>query len=121
MSNDDQKPPVKPPFTQAPPPGQGQPYVQEPTGLSAMIPDKNTPALISYYLGLFAIMPCFGLAFGPIAFVKGRQALADEKANPQIKGGTHAKVGIGCGAIGFIFNLLIVALAIAIALSSKKS
>ncbi len=119
MSNDDQKPPVKPPsFAQAPP---GQRYEQAPEGLSALIPDKNTPALISYYLGLFAIMPCFGLAFGPIAFVKGRKALADEKANPQIKGGTHAKVGIGCGLIGFVFNLAMLALFIAILVSSKKS
>jgi len=90
------------------------------TIIDTMIPSKNTDALLSYYMGLFAIIPCVGLFIGPASLVFGSRALKSLKANPTIAGGTHAKVGIGCGSVGLLFNLLIVAFAIAIAVSSAK-
>ncbi len=115
-------PPVAPPVTSglpdmSQPPG---PMAPAPTFLDRLIPGKNQNALISYYLGLFSIFPCLGLPMGFIAIRNGRLALAAAKADPSVAGGTHAKIGIGCGAIGFLFNLFwIVVLTIAFTFGRK--
>ena len=73
-----------------------------------MIPTKNGEALISYYLGLFSIFPFFGLFMGAVAIVKGRAGLKRVASEPGLPGKTHAYVGLGCGTVGFLFNLAIV-------------
>jgi hypothetical protein len=115
-------PPVAPPqnipqYTAGPPGAQ-----QSPGFLDVMVPDKNGDALLAYYLGLFSIFPVAGLIMGPIAFTKGRSGLRKYKATPAIEGRTHAKVGIGCGWCGFLFNVLFVGLILmAIFASATKS
>jgi len=82
-----------------------------PSGIvSTFIPADNGHALLSYYLGLFSIFPVFGLIMGFIAMRSGRIALKAVKETPGLGGATHAKVGVGCGAVGFVFNLLIILL-----------
>lgn len=86
-----------------------------------LIPTKNGAALLSYYLGLFSIIPCAGLAMGVIAFISGRKALQAIKDTPGLPGATHAKVGIGCGSVGFLFNLAIVVFALALLFFGKQA
>jgi hypothetical protein len=62
-----------------------------------IIPYKNPPALIAYYLGIFSGLPMIGLPVGIVAFVLGIMGLKDRKRNPAIKGSAHAWIGIGCG------------------------
>ena len=90
--------------------------------VETFIPSNNGNALLSYYLGIFSIIPCFGLVMGIVAFITGRKALKTIKDDPRIKGGTHAKVGIGCGLIGFVFNAIIMSIALAVFIEemSKK-
>ncbi len=109
MNDEDPKaPPVHPPSNMAPPPMFAQSSSN--SFVDTLIPTKNVDSLKAYYLGLFSIAPLFGLIIGPIAFLAGRRALRAVKADPKLPGKTHAVVGIGCGWIGFIFNLLIVTL-----------
>lgn len=61
---------------------------------SGMIPYKNGKALLSYYLGLFSILPAIGMVLGIIALVLGVKGLSAAKAQPQIKGKGHAWAGI---------------------------
>jgi len=104
-------PPVQP-QNWAQPPVQQRPDPVDPTG--GLIPLKNPKALTSYYLGLFSIFPLFGIVLGRIAMSMGLQGLKLEKAQPQVKGGTHARIGIGCGALGFLMNLAFIILFIAL-------
>ena len=47
--------------------------------LAGMIPYKNPPALIAYYLGLFSLLPgCFPI--GIAAFIFGLKGLQDRKS-----------------------------------------
>lgn len=62
-----------------------------------MIPLKNPMALSSYYIGLFSLLPFIGLLMGISAVVLGILGLKAARANPAIKGVTHAWVGIICG------------------------
>ena len=125
MSNDDvpKPPPVQLPYDMSQPPVQSGPTDQAPAPpsvIDTLIPSKNGHALLSYYLGLFSIFPLFGLVMGAIAVRSGRIALKAVKENPGLAGSTHAKVGIGCGAIGFLFNLSIVLLILGILLFGQN-
>ena len=50
---------------------------------SVVIPYKNAPALIGYYLGIFSLIPCIGgvLALGAVPL--GIVGLRNARANPQ--------------------------------------
>jgi hypothetical protein len=77
--------------------------------ISGLIPYRNASALTAYYLGLFAILPVVGLGLGIAALVLGIRGLQQAREFPESKGKAHAGIGIGCGALGLLFNLLIVA------------
>jgi hypothetical protein len=66
-----------------------------------VIPYKNVPALMAYYLGVFSVIPCFpiGLA-GVVLGIKGLQMA---KQKPEVKGKVHAWIGI---LVGGFFGLL---------------
>ena len=74
-----------------------------------LIPYKNPPALIAYYLGLFSLFPCLGAVLGLTALVLGIIGLRRRNANPAIKGSVHAWIGI---IMGGIFGLLWTAVSI---------
>jgi hypothetical protein len=94
------------------------PAAPAPTGvLDTLIPAQNGDALTSYYVGLFSILPLFGLAMGPFAIAKGRNALRLVREQPGVAGKTHARVGIGCGALSLLFNVLLTLLILAAILS----
>jgi hypothetical protein len=119
MSNEEPTPPpLNIPPNMSEPPGPARP---QPGFADKLIPTKNGAALLSYYLGLFSIFPCLGLVMGVVAFISGRKALQAIRETPGLPGSTHAKVGIGCGAIGFLFNLVIVIFILGILVFGKPS
>jgi hypothetical protein len=74
-------------------------------GISTIIPYKNAPALIAYYLGIFSLIPCTGLITGIIAFILGLKGLKNVKEHPEAKGKVHAWIGILCGGFFALLNL----------------
>lgn len=62
-----------------------------------IIPYKNAPALIAYYLAVFSLIPCLGLPLGIAAVVLGIMGLQKRKANPAISGTAHSWIGILLG------------------------
>jgi len=75
--------------------------------ISTLIPYRNTPALISYYLGVFSIIPCLGLPLGIAALILGIRGLKLASQNPNAKGKAHAIVGIICGSVFGLIYLLV--------------
>jgi hypothetical protein len=71
--------------------------------VQSFIPYKNMPALISYYLGIFSILPCVGAIMGPIAIFLGIKGLKLANQHPEARGKGHAITGIICGSL---FGLL---------------
>jgi hypothetical protein len=78
--------------------------------LETVVPIKNGPALLSYYTGLFSLFPVFGLPLAIVAIISGRRGLSNAKANPQLHGKAHAWIGLACGWLFGLFNLVLVGL-----------
>lgn len=72
---------------------------QEGDSTGGVIPYKNVPALLAYYLGLFSLFPCLGLFLAVPAFVLGIMGLRKRKQNPAVKGSVHAWIGIVMGGL----------------------
>jgi len=80
------------------------------SALGGLIPYKNSYALIAYYLGIFSIIPLFGIFLGITAFILGLKGLQFAKKNPEAKGKAHAWVGILVGGFfgfGYLVAILI--------------
>jgi hypothetical protein len=71
--------------------------------VSGLIPYKNPPALIAYYLGLISLFPCLGILFAIPALVLGIMGLRKRAENPEVKGSVHAWIGI---VLGGLFTLI---------------
>jgi hypothetical protein len=69
--------------------------------VSAVIPYKNVPALISYYAGVFGLLTCFifgvGGLFGILPIGLGVFGLVTASKNKDAHGRLHAWIGIGLG------------------------
>ena len=86
--------------------------------MSQVVPYKNPKALIAYYLGIFSLIPCFGLLLGAAAFILGILGLKAAKEHPEAHGKVHAWVGIILGGLCAAGNLIGLALVI-VGASSK--
>jgi hypothetical protein len=75
--------------------------------VSTVIPYKNMPALISYYLAVFSLIPCLGIPLGLAAVVLGVIGLKRARHQPEVRGKVHAWFGIILGGL-FGFGYLIV-------------
>ena len=75
--------------------------------LSGLIPYKNPPALIGYYVSIVSCFPFLGLLLGPPAIVLGIIGIRRRKAEPQRKGLAHAWIAISFGIIGTCLNLFL--------------
>ena len=64
-----------------------------------VIPYKNVPALLAYYLGLASLLPCIGIFFAVPALVLGIIGLRKRAQNPAVKGSVHAWIGIVLGGL----------------------
>ena len=81
-----------------------------------VIPYKNPPALIAYYLGLFSLLPFIGLLLAIPAFILGILGLKKRAKNPAVKGSIHAWIGIVMGGLmTLIWGVLLAALIFAAA------
>jgi hypothetical protein len=76
--------------------------------IETLIPYRNALALVSYYLGVFALIPCAGLVLGPGALVLGIMGLSYRKKNPTAGGTAHAIVGIVLGSLVLLAHLALV-------------
>lgn len=86
-------------------------------GFGGMIPDKNPSALMSYYLGIFSIIPCLAIPMGIGAVVLGLKGLKLVKERPEVRGRTHALVGIIAGGLFALVNIgLLAAVAVGVGL-----
>jgi hypothetical protein len=85
---------------------------------ATLIPYRNKPALIGYYLGVFSLSACIpilgivGVGMGIAALVLGVKGLRNVKANPTAKGTVHAWIAIVCGTLFSLAGLAINALVI---------
>ena len=68
-------------------------------GIATLVPYRNMPALIGYYLGVFSLIPCLGLPLGIAAVVCGIFGLKKNQKEPTAKGKAHAWVAIVLGAL----------------------
>jgi len=75
-----------------------------------VIPYKNPPALIAYYLGIFSLIPLLGFFLGIASIILGIVGLRKRSRNPVIKGSVHAWIGIIMGILVIGGHLLMVAL-----------
>lgn len=75
-----------------------------------LIPSRNVPALIGYYMGIGSLLPIplLGLGLGITALVAGVMGLRKVSRTPEVRGGIHAWVGIACGCVGLFFQTLVI-------------
>jgi hypothetical protein len=76
----------------------------EDDAVSTIIPYKNGKALLSYYCGVFGIIPVLGLLLGPAALILGILGIRHVRLYPQAKGTAHAVVGIILGLFATLVN-----------------
>jgi hypothetical protein len=99
------------PFNSPPTPAPYPPAQGDATG--GVIPYKNMPALLAYYLGIFSLLCCFiATPLGIVPIVLGVIGLQKRAANPAIHGTAHAWIGIVLGALNVVVSLLFIVLAL---------
>jgi hypothetical protein len=113
----EEEPSQVPPQPAAPPP--------PPTGggdqaLQALIPYKNAPALIGYYLAVFSLVPCVGLFLGAAAVVLGIKGWQVGRENPQFHGKAHALVAMILGGLTFAGNAVLAIFIVAAILEGRR-
>jgi len=74
--------------------------------VETLVPSQNGPALASYYLGIFSLIPCLGFPLGIAAICYGVMGLRRVRENPAVRGGAHAWAGIICGSLFGVLNFL---------------
>ena len=75
-----------------------------------LIPYKNARALWAYYLGIFSLIPCFGIFLGIAALILGIGGLRYANLHPEACGKVHAWIGVIMGtlcAAGYAFLLVL--------------
>jgi hypothetical protein len=86
-----------------------------------VIPTKNPQALIGYYLGCFAVVPCFSPFLGPAALIYGIKGLKAVDRTPGLPGKGHAVTAIVLGVLACLATVAIVVLVVYGLLTAKPS
>jgi hypothetical protein len=103
--------PMSNPYQPSQMPPQLPPPPAESDATGGVIPYKNMPALLAYYLGILSLICClFAVPFGIVPLVLGIVGLKRRAANPAIHGTAHAWIGIILGALNLVACLLIIVL-----------
>ena len=76
--------------------------MEEGDATGGLIPYKNPPALIGYYLGYLGLFPLLGIPFAIAAIILGFIGLRKKKKNPAVRGSGHAIFAIVAGFIGLL-------------------
>lgn len=71
--------------------------------VATIIPYRNKPALIGYYLGVFSLIPLLGLLCAIPAIPLGIIGLRKRAAHPEAKGLAHALVAL---IMGILFTVV---------------
>lgn len=100
---------LRAPPTHAGPVGAPRP-AQGDESLATLIPYRNPPALIGYYVSVASLIPVLGLVLGPAAVVLGVSGLQKRKREPRCKGMAHAIVAIVLGSLTGLANLALLML-----------
>ena len=77
---------------------------------SVIVPYKNVPALVGYYLGVFSLIPCIGGVLALGALPLGIIGLRKARANPGAHGTGHAIVAIVLGSIVLLAHIAVIVL-----------
>ena len=86
-----------------------------------VIPYKNVPALLAYYLGLFSLFPLLGLFLAVPAFILGIIGLKKRRENPAVKGSVHAWIGVIMGGLfTIVWGLVLVMIVIAVFVEGRR-
>lgn len=95
-----------------------KPYVQihgQGDATGGLIPYKNVPALVGYYVGIFSLFPCVPI-LSITAVVLGIMGLSKVAREPAVRGTVHAWIAIVLGGISLLYNTVAtIGLAIGIA------
>jgi hypothetical protein len=75
---------------------------EEPSALGSLIPTKNAPALVGYYLAVFSLIPGVGYPLGLAAFPLGIVGLRKIARQPGLPGRVHAWVAILVGGLSIL-------------------
>lgn len=80
--------------------------------MSGLIPYRNAPALVGYYVSIASLIPVVGLLLGPAAAVLGVTGFRAYRREPQRKGAAHSWVAIIIGSLTGLANwgMIIVAI-----------
>jgi hypothetical protein len=92
----------------SPPPPLPPPIPGQADATGGLIPYKNAPALIAYYLGIFGLIPFIGVLLAIPAFILGIIGVRKRARTPVVKGAVHAWIGIILGFISIGYHLVIV-------------
>lgn len=95
-----------------PVPGGGGSVGGADSAVSSIVPYKNPPALIGYYLGVFSLIPCIGFLLGIAAIILGTIGLRKSANAPGSKGKAHAWTAIVLGSVGILVTAALVLVAI---------
>jgi len=66
--------------------------------LGTIIPYRNIPALVGYYLAVFSLIPCLGLPLGLAAVPFGIAGKRKLRTDPCAKGRVHASIAVWLGS-----------------------
>lgn len=69
-----------------------------PSAAQTLIPTRNPPALIGYYVAVFSLIPVLGAPLGIVAFLLGLKGLARVR-NEGLPGTAHAWIAIVLGGL----------------------
>ena len=77
----------------------------------AIIPSRNLPALIGYYLGVACLIPLVGFILALPAIICGGIGVWKAVSNPEAKGLGHAITAIVLGIVGPIAWVIVAGIA----------
>lgn len=96
-------------WSQPPAPSSRQSLPDQPSGvMDHVIPTKNPAALIGYYLGCFAVVPCFSPFLGPAALICGIKGLRAVSSTPGLPGKGHAVTAVVLGSLACLASVVVV-------------
>ena len=105
MSTEPSPPPTTP-STEAPPMPRAEDHTLN--TMDHILPARNIPALVSWYLGVFGLIPILGIPLSLAAIVSGIYGIIIAK-RPEIQVGRgHAIAGIILGTVMGVFLPLII-------------